>query len=310
MAESTPTPPAVPVIFDRALWVARRDRAAPQFEACDYLLARVMEDIIDRLAFIARDFREVLVLGAHDGSPARALRQALPASRITSSDWSAAMLARCEPPVVRADEERLAEHFDVASFDAVIAPLTLQYVNDLPGALRQIRDILRPDGLFIGVVPGGRNLEELGAATLVAEIEVRGGGSPRVAPRIDVRDLGSLLQRAKFALPVTDSDTVTVTFATALDLMRDLRAMGAGHCLAERARVPMTRGLLMRAAQIYADRFAQPDGRIPATFEFLTMTAWAPHPDQQRPLKPGSASHRLADFLGTQEHPAGDKTGT
>lgn len=208
------------------------------------------------------------------------------------------------PPVsqtipVLADEEALpfADH----SFDLIVAPLTLQYVNDLPGALVQIRRCLQPDGLFVGGLFGGATLHELRGAWLEAEADLIGGASPRVAPFADVRDLGGLLQRAGFALPVVDADAVRVRYASPLALMQDLRWMGAGNVLADRRRVPVSRRLLMRAGDIYVERFADPDGRIPATFEMLVMTAWAPHESQQKPLQPGSAKQSLAEALGTTE---------
>jgi hypothetical protein len=183
--------------------------------------------------------------------------------------------------------------------------LALQYVNDLPGVLLRVQRLLRPDGLFVGVILGGATLTELRQVMLQAEAEVRGGASPRVMPFVDVRDAGGLLQRAGFALPVTDVETLTVTYRSAIDLMRELKAMGATNVLRERSRVPMTRGLLMRAAEIYAERFPADDGagRVRATFEFVTLTGWRPDASQQQPLKPGSAQVSLADVLKPRSLP-------
>ena len=179
-------------------------------------------------------------------------------------------------------------------------------MNDLPGALVQIRRTLKPDGLFVGCLLGGATLTELRQAFTQAEAEIEGGASPRVAPFADLRDLGSLMQRAGFALPVTDVETMTVRYADPFGLMRDLRGMGLSNSLTDRRRTPLKRATLLRAAQIYAERFADPDGRVRATFETVWLSGWAPHESQQKPLRPGSAKTRLADALGVREHRAGD----
>ena len=202
---------------------------------------------------------------------------------------------------MRADEEVLP--FRDASLDLIVSGLALQHVNDLPGVLAQARRALKPDGLLLAALLGGSTLNELRSAFLAAEEEIEGGASPRVAPFADVRDLGALLQRAQLALPVVDADTVTVTYADPLALMRELRAMGATNVLRARRRAPLRRATLLRAIEIYQERFGLADGRIPATFEILTLTAWAPHASQQRPLQPGSAKARLADALKVPELP-------
>jgi SAM-dependent methyltransferase len=185
----------------------------------------------------------------------------------------------------------------------------LQFVNDLPGTLIQVRRALKPDGLFLAAMIGGDSLAELREAFAQAEAEVEGGVSPRVAPFADLRDLGALLQRAGFALPVTDVDRLTVRYASPLALMHDLRHMGAGNALSERRRTPLRRATLHRVFEIYAERFADPDGRIRATFEIVWLSGWAPHESQQQPLRPGSAKTRLADALRTQEVSTGEKAG-
>ena len=200
--------------------------------------------------------------------------------------------------------------FADATLDLVVSGLSLQFVNDLPGALLQIRRALKPDGLFLAAMLGGTTFTELRQAFLAAEAEIEGGASPHVAPFTDLRDAGALLQRAGFALPVADGDTVRVTYATPFDLMRELRAMGATNALTARRRTPLRRATLMRMAQIYNERFGLPNGRVPATFEILTLTAWTPHESQPKPLRPGSAQMRLAEALGTRELPAGDKPGS
>ena len=210
-------------------------------------------------------------------------------------------------PRVSADEEALP--FANGSLDLIVSALALQFVNDLPGTLIQVRRALKPDGLLLAALVGGDSLSELREAFAVAESEIEGGLSPRVAPFADVRELGGLLQRAGFALPVVDSDRLTVRYDSVLALMHDLRRMGATNVLNERRRAPFKRATLRRLAEIYAERFADADGRLRATFEIVWLSGWAPHESQQKPLKPGAAAHRLADALGTQEIPAGDKPG-
>lgn len=297
-------------MFDRDLLNRRRTRFAARAGDHDFLLQRVGEDFAERLSIIKRDFPLGVILGAHHGILAPVLSQLSNVGHLIDVDGVWPLLAQGDPgqPRVFADEEALP--FKDASLDLVVSGLILQHVNDLPGCLIQIRRALKPDGLFLGAVLGGRTLEELRMAWLQAEAEMTGGSSPRVAPFGDVRDFGGLLQRAGFALPVVDGDVVTVTYETPLALMAEVKAMGASNALVERRRVPVTKGLMMRAAEIYAERFSQPDGRVSATFEILTMTAWCPHESQQKPLKPGSAAARLADVLGTEEKSAGDKAGS
>ena len=208
---------------------------------------------------------------------------------------------------VAADEEALP--FADGSLDLIVSALALQFVNDLPGALIQIRRALKPDGLFLAALIGGDSLTELREAFAQAESEIEGGVSPRVAPFADVRELGALLQRAGFALPVVDSDRLTVRYESVFALMRDLRRMGATNVLTERRRAPLRRATLQRMAEIYAQRFADPDGRVRATFEIVWLSGWVPHESQQKPLRPGSARQRLADALGTKEIPTGEKPG-
>lgn len=284
------------LVFDRHLVTHSRERAAAGSGAHDFLLRRVVEDLVDRLAVVTRPFETAVVLGANDGSLGRALRASGRIGLVIETETSPRLLARCTGPRVVADEEALP--FRDASLDLVVAPLTLHAVNDLPGTLAQIRRALKPDGLFLAAFAGGATLHELRQAFLAAEAELEGGASPRVAPFADVRDAGYLLQRAGFALPVADADTVAVTYRSAFDLMHDLRGMGATNALTDRRRTPLRRATLLRMAEIYAERFATPDGRVAATFEIVHMTGWAPHESQQKPLAPGSAKVRLADALG------------
>ena len=293
-----------PLIFDRSLLRARRRRARALGPAT-FLLDRAAADLAERLTAVLRRFPLALDLG----TPGDEVRTAI--SGFDSVGAIVAAKTDCyaghTPLFVAAEEEALP--FRDGVFDLVVSALSLQFVNDLPGCLFQIRRALRPDGLFLAVLVGGDTLTELRQSFAAAESEIEGGISPRVAPFADLRDLGALLQRAGFALPVTDSDRVTVRYASAFGLMHDLRRMGATNALVDRRRTPLKRATLMRVAEIYGQRFADADGRVRATFEFLWLSGWAPHPSQQRPLKPGSAQARLAEALGTHELPAGEKAG-
>jgi NADH dehydrogenase [ubiquinone] 1 alpha subcomplex assembly factor 5 len=290
---------SVQQIFDRRLLMRRRDRVAAGAATHDFLLARVADDLAERLGAVNRRFPLAASLGAYHGLVGRRLRQLPGIELVTDVEASPRLLAQCDGPRLQADEEALP--FAEASLDLVVSGLALHLVNDLPGTLIQIRRALRPDGLLLAALLGGATLTELRTAFLIAEEEMEGGASPRVAPFADVRDLGSLLQRAQFALPVVDSDTVTVTYRDPLALMLELRAMGASNPLVERSRRPLRRATLARAIEVYRERFGLSDGRVPATFEIITLTAWAPHPSQPKPLRPGSAEVRLEDVLGTRE---------
>lgn len=282
-------------IFDSSLARTRRDRAASGASSVAFLLDRVADDFLERLAVTQRTFATVASLGAYHGLIGDRLRAHLGIETVIQCEASGPMLQQASGLRVQASEEALP--FRDASLDLVVSGLSLQFANDLPGALIQIRRALRPDGLFLGALLGGETLTELRQSLLAAEEEEEGGASPRVAPFADVRDLGSLLQRAGFALPVSDAETVTVTYRDPLALMRELRAMGATNTLRTRRRTLLRRSTLARACAIYIERFGRPDGRVPATFETLTMTGWAPHESQPKPLKPGSATVSLADIL-------------
>lgn len=288
-----------PQIFDRSLLERRRARIASRAVEHEFLLTRIGEDIAERLMAVRREFPVVAEIGAHHGVIGRALTATAGLQRLISLENTQGLLAQCSGARVTGDIEALP--LAPGSIDLAVSALALHFTNDLPGALAQIRRALKPDGLFLGSLLGGSTLHELRAAWLAAEADVTGGASPRVAPFADVRDLGSLLQRAGFALPVVDSETLTVTYATPFALMAEIKAMGASNMLTERSRRPVTRRLIARAAEIYAERFALANGRIPATFEIITLTAWAPADSQPKPLKPGSATTRLADALGVPE---------
>lgn len=287
------------VVFDRGLY-RRRLAAALSAGYPDFLLARCVADLDERLSAVLRRFERAADLGTP-------LPLAAPVLRARTGELlHMAEAGEAERSLV-GDLEALP--FAAESLDLATSLLALHTVNDLPGALVQIRRALRPDGLFIACLLGGQSLTELRQSLLAAEVEVTGGASPRVAPFADLRDLGALLQRAGFALPVIDSESVTVRYGEMFGLLRDLRAMGWANALAERSRKPLRRDVLLRAAELYAERFSDPDGRLRATFEIVWLSGWAPHESQQKPLRPGSAKARLADALGVREIGAGDKAG-
>ena len=301
---------APPHLFDRRLHRRRLDRAAAGFGAANFLKLRAATDAAERLETILRSFPLAVDLGARDGAFAAALAASDAKARIGTlieTDFSARMLAGRPGLRVQVDEETLP--FAPESLDLVVSTLALHWTNDLPGALIQVRQALKPDGLFLGAVLGGASLTELRQSLTAAEAELSDGAGPRVAPFADTFDAAGLLQRAGFALPVADLDRVTVRYAHPLKLIADLRAMGETNVLIDRARRPLSRRVLARACEIYAERFAEADGRVRATFDILTMTGWAPHPDQQKPLRPGSAKMRLADALGVKEQSTGEKAG-
>ena len=289
-----------PIIFDRLLQRRRRSRAAAS--PANFLLDHVAGELADRLSVVLRRFD----LGIDLGTPGDAVRVVLRRLGAVGMIVGADVIARDKPFVV-ADEEALP--FRDASLDLVVSGLALHSANDLPGVLAQIGRALKPDGLFLAALLGGETLIELRQAFAEAESEIDGGASPRVAPFTDLRQLGALLQRAGFALPVTDVERVTVRYSSAFDLMHELRRMGAANTLVARRRVPLRRTTLMQMGDIYARSFADADGRIRATFDIMWLSGWVPHPNQQLPLKPGSAKARLADALGTREISAGEKAG-
>jgi SAM-dependent methyltransferase len=288
---------STPLVFDRPLVRRRLSRALAQGYA-GFLLDRAVEDLEERLAAVLRPFPLALDVGTPTPAAAEALRRSGRAGTVVR------LSTVPEPGGVLGDEERLP--FGGEAFDLAVSLLALQGVNDLPGALIQIRRALKPDGLLMAALLGGGTLAELRQAFAQAEGELEGGASPRVAPFADLRDLGGLLQRAGFALPVTDSDIFRVRYASPFALMQDLRRMGLTNALNDRRKTPLRRATLLRAADIYAERFADPDGRVRATFEIVWLSGWAPHESQQKPLRPGSAKMRLADALGAKADPPRD----
>jgi SAM-dependent methyltransferase len=291
-----------PALFDRALHRRRLDRAAGGYAAAGFLKARAAADVVERLETIVRDFPLAVDLGARDGAFARALAASDAAARIGAvieTDLSPRMLAGRPGPRLVADEERLP--FAPASLDLVVSTLALHWANDLPGVLIQIRRALKPDGLFLGAIFGGETCTELRQSLTAAEAELTCGAGLRIAPFADAHDAAGLLQRSGLALPVADVDRVRVRYPHPLKLIADLRAMGETNALAQRP-PSLSRAVLARTCEIYQERFADADGKVVATFDILTLTGWAPHESQQKPLKPGSAQMRLADALKTVEH--------
>ena len=282
------------LVFDRKL-LAQRRRRARALGPETFLLERVTQELVERLAAVKRHFPLALDFGTPDILLSKALMTSGQVDELITSEQ------------VASDEEALP--FDEEKFDLVVSALSLQWVNDLPGTLLQIRRVLKSDGLLLAALIGGETLHELRESFAAAEAEITGGASPRVSPFAEVRSLGSLLQRAGYALPVIDSDRHIVRYQNAFRLFQDLRRMGATNALVERSRKPLTKRIVARAAEIYAGRFSDPDGRLRATFDVLWISGWAPHESQQKPLKPGSAKTRLADALGVKEKSAGEKPG-
>lgn len=286
-----------PAPFDRQAQRLHRDRAArTASESSEFLFREVGERLLDRLDDVTHSFPLALELGARDGALRAGLEQRNGIKTLIQSEVSTRFLDRAKGLRLVADEELppLAE----ASLDLVMSNLALHWVNDIPGALSQIRRALKPDGLFLASILGGETLFELRQVLADAEVAVTGGLSPRLSPMIDVRDAGGLLQRVGFDLPVVDIDRIDVSYPDALALMRDLRAMGETNAVAERPRGMARRDVMLSAAALYAERFADSEGRIPATFDALFLTGWTPHASQQQPLRPGSGQISLKEVLG------------
>ncbi len=295
---TAPSAPFAP--FEPRLHRQRKRRARSGFADAAFLHARVAADLADRLEAIPRPFANVLALGGGGLFSAEVRARAALADRL-----GAIIEADIASGHVELELERMP--FAEGAFDLIASPLALHWVNDLPGALIQLRRALKPDGLLLASMFGGDTLTELRLCLIEAESELTGGAGPRVSPFAGLQDLAGLLQRAGFALPAADRDVVTVHYREPLKLLSDLRAMGETAALSERSPRALSRRILLRAFEIYRDRFSDAEGRIRATFEILTATGWAPHESQQKPLKPGSAKTRLADALGVKEQSAGEK---
>ncbi|MGZ3298809.1 MAG: methyltransferase domain-containing protein [Asticcacaulis sp.] len=296
-------PSSPPRLFDRSLIAARRNRAAAGFAQAHFLRERSIEDTLETLAAINRRFDMALDMTAGDGGFGRALAQSDAAPKVgllIEGELSENLSARQSGPArLIMDEEWLP--FADDSLNLVVSVLGLHGVNDVPGTLIQVRRALKPDGLFIASLFGGETLKELRGCLMEAELEVRGGYGPRIAPFAEAEDLIGLLRRTGFNLPVVDTDRVRVSYEHPLRLMADLRAMAETNVLYDRPRTGLNRAILARMSELYFQRFADDEGRITATFEIITLSGWKPDPSQQAPLKPGSAKARLADALGVKE---------
>jgi SAM-dependent methyltransferase len=274
-----------PQIFDRRLYAARRERAE-KFGPTGFLVTEIAAQLAERIGTVNRRFERGLDLSSRD--------QGHELLRGAAANWTRAKLYR-SPDAIVADEEALP--FAPDSFDLIVSVLSLHAVNDLPGALIQIRRALKPDGLFMAALFAGDTLTELRDAFAQGESEVLGGTSPRVAPFADVRDLGGLLQRAGFSLPVSDVERTSVRYRSFATLVGDLRGLGETNALAQRSQKFLRRDVLAAALAHYSAAHAEPDGRLRATFDIAYLTGWAPHESQPKPLKPGTARSRLADAL-------------
>jgi len=288
-------------IFDRARHRANRARAAAGFAAHDFLFREVADRMAERLGDVNRSFERVLILGGRAPLPEGLIGPGGQIGQAVTMDLAEAFAAGG----AAGDEERLP--FRDGAFDLVFSPLSLHWTNDLPGALIQLRRALKPDGLLLAAMFGAGTLAELRQVLMEAELEIEGGAGPRVSPFAEIRDAGGLLQRAGLALPVADADTITVTYENPLRLLADLRGMGEQNAVRERRKRFTRRATLLRAMELYIERFAGPDGRVPATFEVIYLTGWSPHESQQQPLRPGQARSRLADALGVPERGTGEK---
>jgi len=288
---------APPNIFDRDLHRRRLDRAATTQSRANFLHVRAARDLAARLMMVRRSFPLALELGARHGAFAAALAEigGQKIGLLIETGLSAPMLGERLRHQMVMDEQRLAVAEE--ALDVVVSALSLHWTNDLVGALIQIRRSLKPDGLLLAALLGGSTLTELRQVLMAAELELLGGASPRISPFVDAPDGAALLQRAGFALPVADVDTVKVRYDQPLELLADLRAMGETGVLAERPR-PLRRAVLARAIELYFERFSGPDGRISATFEIVTLTGWAPGSDQSRPAGAGRSSEPRRVFRG------------
>ncbi len=299
--------PAPPKVFNRQHVRHLREKSVVNYPKYSFLKTRAAEELLERLADTPQSFDLALDLGSHTGTVAETLVTNGKVTKLVSADLSLAMAAACPKPALVASEERLpfADH----ALDLVTSILSLHAVNDLPGTLVQIRRILKPDGLFVGCLFGAGTLKELRTSLMQAEVEILGGAAQRIAPLPGLQDMAGLLQRAGFALPVADVDRVTVRYDTPFDLIKDIKGMAESAAFAGSARPPLSRRILARMYEIYADQFADDDGRLRASFEIIWLSGWAPAPGQPKPLKPGSAKQSLASAVGSKEISLKEKPG-
>lgn len=272
-----------PNLFDREALKLRRKRAQGMGNKGGFLHIEAADQVAEKLLEVKKTFKDASIIGPR------------------ADLWAKTLALSPELPTFRVVEDKEIIEIEQSSLDLAIHGLALHWHNDPVGQLVQIRRALRPDGLMIAALFGGKTLNQLRKAFAEAESEIEGGISPRIAPMGEIRDLGSLIQRAGFALPVADSIEMTVTYESPLHLMQDLRAMGETNVMTDRRKTPLKRQTLLRTCEIYTQNFCGPDGRINASFEIMYLTGWAPSDTQQKPLRPGSAKHRLADALGVNE---------
>lgn len=302
--------PSVPTIFDRARLRKRRDRAAASFGEYDFLKERVSNNLMERLADTPSEFANVHDLGCHTGGLAKLLQRRPGTQQVAASDLSGRMAETARRDGINAhqiDEEVLS--FEAGQLDLIASALSLHWVNDLPGVLIQIRRALKPDGLFLAGLFGAGTLAELRLCLMEAEAELTGGAAPRISPLPSLQDMAGLMQRAGFALPVVDIDKITVRYRTPFKLLEDLAGMGERAAFAVDQKRGLSRRILARMAEIYAEQFSDPDGKVRASFNVIYLSGWAPAPGQPQPKKRGSATVRLADALGTKEQSTGEKPG-
>jgi len=290
-----------PHIFNRQAKKLHRNRCTKSYTAHNFLVQECAKRLIDRLLDIRKKFPQALDLGCHSGDLSENLGRYTGIQHLIQADLSPEMaaLASRHGPSLAADEEWLP--FKPNCFDLVLSNLSLHWINDLPGTFVQIRQTLNDDGLFLSSMLGGETLRELRHALMTAELELENGASARISPFADVKDLGNLLSRAGFALPVSDTEIITVNYQDPFRLLTDLRGMGESNAVHLRKKSFMRRQTLMRAMEIYREQFGNPDGTCPATFEVITLTAWKPHASQQQPLKPGSGKIDLASVIATDD---------
>ena len=291
----------IPILFDQQLIRQHRQRAAGKYSDFAFLKDAAAARLADRLDLIRRDFDLCLDVGAHDGRLMQHFARLGKIGQMIQTDPAekfAIATRQRGPGVVHVLSEL---PYKPESFDAVFSCLSLHWVDDLPGLMVQARQLLRPDGLLLVNLLGGNSLIELKQVLVEAEHAITGGVSPRCAVMADIRDIGGLMSRAGLALPVADSDRITVHYPHMFKLMEDLRGMGEQNALLARLKAPTKRQIFLQAAEIYRKRFGRADGQIPASFEIVTLTGWAPHESQQKPLRPGVAAHRLAAVLETDE---------
>ncbi|MCB1784160.1 MAG: methyltransferase domain-containing protein [Alphaproteobacteria bacterium] len=303
-APVVPTPPSSSeiTIFDRKAIKASRERAAKNFAGKhDFLFKWTTDRLLERLEDVRREFPLALQIGSRGTIPPGQKPEKI--GQMITLDNTDTPATPCQH-YIQAEEEFLP--FAPQTFDLILSTLNLHSINDLPGTLLQIRKALKPDGLFLAAMFGGETLHELRAAMMQTEMESLGGLSPRIFPFADKPQTGALLQRAGFALPVVDSEIVTVTYSDIFALMHDLRAMGENNTIQARDKTPPGKTFFMDTAVRYHNEHQEPDQRIPASFEIIFMIGWAPHASQQKPLPPGSAKHSLAEALSTKEIKTGE----